>query len=144
MRRLFLPALITSLVISWGVVCSFAVAAEDTKKAAASSNGITYEVNDTFSDTIIDTPTVKDEMDTNYSMKFAGTETLKEFKVGDMVKVTLGNRHIISRDIISLERTVFQKGEFKITLPVYLAFSPQGSRTIKGSIFGIGLVFYLY
>lgn len=140
MRRLFLPTLIASLVISCGVVCSFAVAAEDTKKAAASSSEITYEVNDYYSDNI----TVKDEMDTNYSMKFAGSETLKEFKVGDMVKVTLGNRHIISTDIISLERTVLQKEDFKVTIPVYFAFSSQSSRTIRGSIFGIGLVIYLY
>jgi hypothetical protein len=140
MRRLFLPALIASLLISCGGICSFAMAPEDTKKAAASSNEITDEVNDYYSDNI----SVKDEMDTNYSMKFAGSETLKEFKVGDMVKVILGNRHIISSDIISLERTVIQKEDFKVTIPVYFAFSSQSSRTIKGSIFGIGLLFYLY
>lgn len=140
MRRLFIPALIASLLISCGGGSSFAVTAEDTKKVAASSNEITGEVNYTYSDAL----TLKDEMDTSYSMKAAGLGMLKEFTVGDMVKVTIGNRHIISTDMISFERTVFQKEEFKVTIPVYLAFSPQGGRSIKSSIFGIGLVFYLY
>lgn len=140
MRRLFIPGLIASLLISCGGGSSFAVMAEDTKKVAASSNEITGEVNDTYSDTL----TLKDEMDTSYSMKAAGLGMLKEFKVGDTVKVTIGNRHITSTDMISFERTVFQKEEFKVTIPVYLAFSPQGSRSIKGSVLGIGLVFYLY
>ena len=144
MRSFFLPALIASLLIPCGIVCSFAVAAEDTKKTAASSNEITYEANDTFSYTLIDTPTVKDEMDTNYSTKSAGPGMLREFNVGYIVKVTIGNRHITSTNIIAFERTVFQKGEFKVTLPVYLAFGPQSSRSIKGSIFGIGFVFYVY
>lgn len=145
MRTWFIPAIIASLLISCGVVCSSAVTAEDTKKVAASSDEITYEVTDTFSDTLIDTPTVKEEVDTNYSMKTVGSGMLMEFKIDDMVKVSIGNRQITSTNIIAFERTVFQKkGEFKVTLPVYLAFGPQGSRSIKGSIFGIGLVFYLY
>jgi hypothetical protein len=93
---------------------------------------------------LMDTLTVKDEMDTNYSLKFAGSGTLMEFKVGDMVKVSIGNRHIASNGIFALERAVVQNGEFKVTIPVYLALSPQGTRSMRGSIFGIGLVFYIY
>ncbi len=144
MRGMFLPTLIASLFICCGVGCSFAVTDEDITKIDPSSDEITGEAKDTYSDTLMDTLTVKDEMDTNYSLKFAGSGTLMEFKVGDMVKVSIGNRHIASSGIFALERTVVRNGEFKVTIPVYLALSPQDTRPIRGSIFGIGLVFYLY
>ena len=144
MKGLFLLTLIASLLICCGIGRSFAVTDEDIKKFDPSSDEITGEVKDTYTDTLMDILTVKDEMGTNYSLKFAGSGTLMEFKIGDMVKVSIGNRHIESNGIFALERTVVQNGEFKVTIPVYLALSPQGARSIRGSIFGIGLVFYLY
>jgi len=113
-----------SLLICCGTESSFGVTDEDITKIDPSSDEITGEAKDTYSDTLMDTPTVKDEMGMKYSLKFVGSGTLMEFKVGDMVKVSIGNRHIASNGIFALERTVVQNGEFKVTIPVYLALSP--------------------